>query len=104
MNQQPNVRGSLVASTYDFLKKNYGEGFLQRTFQRLSEADRAALKPPHLLLGWYPIDLIERFRAAFNMELAPLGVSAEAFEETLLKEANGVILRTLYAVLFAVLG
>src|SRR5262245_42666132 len=70
------IKGSVIVSRLEFVRKELGDRGLERVFERLPAADHAVLSAPLLTAGWYPFELGERLDLAIADEI---GMGARIF-------------------------
>jgi len=70
------IKGSVLASRLEFVRKELGEAGLERVFERLPAEDHVILSAPLLTAGWYPFPLGERLDLAIADEI---GMGARIF-------------------------
>jgi hypothetical protein len=63
-----NVRGAVILSRIDFIRRRWGDEGLERVLDRLPERDREMLAGTVIAAGWYGFDLAERLGQAIAAE------------------------------------
>ena len=98
MSDSGNVRGFVILSRIDFIRRRWGDEGLERVLDRLPERDREMLAGTVIAAGWYGFDLAQRLDQAVAAE-ANRGsdvyreLGAASAEDNLLSTAQRSFLR-----------
>lgn len=97
LKETPQVRGTIVASSIEWMRSAYGEKLFDETISHLSPEDRAIFSRKVLSSGWYPLPLWERFLDARDRAVKDLlGEDPVSFNAKAIRGTGGWLIQRIY--------